>query len=191
MTEAAQTITQADVGQIPASVIDGATGAPAKRAPASNFLPIVRGRLPLLFVHAIRFDPVLSAMGNKDLATKFATSVGKVFDIKKGRNFAYVTQDFKPAAEDVKAAEDWIAQVGAKNAKGLDTSGDKTLMQTTLDAYKTAGLATAAEVAAFSASRGATRTKAAPATGAAQSNGAVAAEGVQTAAAGSADDLLN
>lgn len=130
-----------------------------KRAAASNFLPIVRGRLPLIFVHAIRFDKVLNAMSNKDLASKFATSVGKVFDIKKGRNFGYVTEGFKPSAEDVTAAEAWIAQVGEQNAKGLSAQGDKSLMQSTLDQYKAAGLATAEELAAFSAARGATRTK--------------------------------
>lgn len=132
--------------------------AKAKRAAASNFLPIVRGRLPLIFVHALRFDKVLLAMSNKDAASKFATSVGKVFDIRKGRNFGYVDAGFKPSAEDVTAAQNWVDAVGAENAKGLSAVGDKTLMQNTLDTYKSAGLATAEETAAFSAARGATRT---------------------------------
>lgn len=136
----------------------GEAAAARTRAAASNFLPIVRGRLPLIFVHAIRFDKVLSAMGNKDLAAKFATSVGKVFDIKKGRNFGYVNEGFKPSAEDVTAAQAWIEQVGAENAKSVAAIGDKSLMQTTLDGYKAKGLATAEEIAAFSAARGATRT---------------------------------
>lgn len=165
-----------------------------KRAAAANFLPIVRGRLPLLFVHAIRFDKVLSAMSNKDLASKFATSVGKVFDIKKGRNFAYVDATFKPSAEDVSAAEAWIAQVGATNGKGIAATGDKSLMQSTLDQYKAAGLATAAEAAAFSAARGATRVKTEkPATAAASAAGEAKTEGTGegvAAATGSADDLL-
>jgi hypothetical protein len=125
----------------------------AKRAAASNFLPIVRGRLPLIFVHAVRFDKVLNSMGNKDLAAKFGTSVGKIFDIKKGRNFAYVTEGFKPTGEDVAAAKTWINQVGAANAKGLNATGDKTLMQTTLDAYEARGLATAEDAAAFAAAK--------------------------------------
>lgn len=161
-----------------------------QRAAASNFLPIVRGRLPLVFVHAIRFDSVLNAMGNKDLATKFATSVGKVFDIKKGRNFGYVDAKFKPSAEDIAAAEAWIAQVGATNAKGVGATGDKTVMQQVLDQYKAAGLATAEEVAAFSAARSSTRAKPAAKTAGATATG-TAGETVQTATAGSADDLLS
>lgn len=162
-----------------------------KRAPASNFLPIVRGRLPLLFVHAIRFDKVLNAMGNSDLAAKFATSVGKVFDIKKNKNFSYVTEGFVPSAEDVTAAEAFIAQVGGTNAKGQTASGDKTLMQTTLDAYKAKGLATAEQSAAFTASRTSTRAKAAPAPAAAGTPAsAPASEAVQTQAKATGADLL-
>lgn len=119
-----------------AAAAEAAAESERKRAPASNFLPIVRGRLPLIFVHAIRFDKVLNAMSNKDLAVKFATSVGKVFDIKKGRNFGYVTEGFKPTTEDVTTAEAWISQVGAANAKGQTAQGDKNLMQSTLDSYK-------------------------------------------------------
>jgi hypothetical protein len=168
-----------------------------KRAAAANFLPIVRGRLPLLFVHAVRFDKVLNAMSNKDLASKFATSIGKIFDIKKNRNFAYVTESYKPSAEDVSAAEAWITQVGAENAKGLTANGDKDLMQKTVDAYKAAGLATAADAAAFAAARDAARSKAeattaeggAPAEGAATKPAkAGKAKKVETAGAG-ADPL--
>lgn len=197
-------LTMSDAGQTDAAATAETTaGAPGetpaaaearKRAAASNFLPIVRGRLPLLFVHAIRFDKVLNAMGNKDLASAFATSVGKVFDIKKGRNFGYVNAEFKPSAEDIAAAENWIAQIGAQNAKGLSAQGNKQLLQNTLDEYKARGLASAEEVAALSAARTASRPAAKtagakadaslPATG-------VKAEGTQTAAAGSADDLLS
>ena len=179
---------QVQAGEAAAGAETPAAAEARKRAAASNFLPIVRGRLPLLFVHAIRFDTVLNAMSNKDLATKFATSVGKVFDIKKGRNFGYVTADFKPSAEDVAAAEAWIAQVGGTNAKGLATVGDKNVMQTTLDAYKAKGLATAEEVAAFSATRTATRKPAEKKEGAAPAAGAQ--EAASASAAGAADDLL-
>lgn len=173
----------------------GETAAEArKRAAASNFLPIVRGRLPLLFVHAIRFDKVLNAMGNKDLASAFATSVGKVFDIKKGRNFGYVNVEFKPSAEDIAAAESWIAQIGAQNAKGLSAQGNKQLLQNTLDEYKARGLASAEEVAALSAARTASRPAAKTAgakAGASLPATGVKAEGTQTTAADSADDLLS
>lgn len=170
----------------------------SKRAPAANFLPIVRGRLPLLFVHAVRFDAVMSAMGNKDLGTKLGTSVGKIFDIKKGRNFGYVNKDWKPSAEDISAAKAWAEQVGAENAKGLTALGDKKMLADLIDGYEKAGLATAEQLAAQSAAR----TKAAPGanSGAEATPGAAAAPKAgkaakapkteQVAAAGSADDLL-
>lgn len=149
-----------------------------KRAAASKFLPIVRGRLPLIFVHAIRFDSVLNAMGNKDLASKFGTSVGKVFDIKKGRNFSYVGEDYKPTAEDLAAAQNWINQVGAENAKGLTASGDPKVMSDTLTSYKERGVASPAEIAALSAAKASTKKPRAPK--------AAGAEPVQASAAGGA-----
>lgn len=164
-----------------------------KRSAAANFLPIVRGRLPLLFVHAVRFDAVVNAMSNKDLATKLATSVGKVFDIKKGRNFAYILQTFKPSADDITVAKSWIEQVGNTNAKGLNAAGDKAFMQGVLDTYMSAGLATTEEVAAFTATRGATRVKterAPKAPGEAHTH-MRATDAAPQAAAGSADDLLS
>jgi hypothetical protein len=124
-----------------------------KRAAASNFLPIVRGRLPLLFVHAVRFDEAVGKMSNKDLATKLGTSVGKVFDIRKGRNFAYVDTGWKPTNEDIGAAESWIKQIGEQNTKGLAAVGDKSMLQGILDQYKARGLASAEEAAAQSAAR--------------------------------------
>jgi hypothetical protein len=167
-----------------------AAEATRKRSAASNFLPIVRGRLPLVFVHAVRFDPVIGAMGNKDIASKFATSVGKVFDIKKGRNFGYVDASYKPSAEDLTAAQSWIDQVGAENAKGMSAVGDKAVMVQVLEQYKAGGLATAEDIAKLAAARGATRAVKAekPAT-----TGVLAAkaETVQGAAAGTADDLLS
>lgn len=172
-------------------------GEARKRAPAANFLPIVRGRLPLLFVHAVRFDAVMSVMGNKDLGTKLGTSVGKVFDIKKGRNFGYVNKDWKPSAEDIAAAKSWAEQVGAQNAKGLTAQGDKKMLADLIDGYEKAGLATAEQLAAQSAAR----TKATPGanSGAEATPGAAAPKAgkaakapktEQVAAAGSADDLL-
>ena len=188
MTEMSETQTQ----ETPISVTAEAA---RKRAAAANFLPIVRGRLPLLFVHALRFDPVLLALSTKDASTKFGTSVGKVFDIRKNRNFAYVTADFKPSAEDVSQAEAWIAQVGGANAKGLTASGDKTVMQTTLDNYKERGLASVEESAKFSATRTSTRAKStvAPvvaADGTASAPATQATEVVQNTA-NAADDLLS
>lgn len=165
------------------------TEAERKRAPASNFLPIVRGRLPLLFVHAVRFDPVLNAMANKDLAAKLATSVGKVFDIKKGRNFGYVNAEFKPTQDDIAAGEAWVAAVGAENAKGQKAMGDAELMTRVVESYKERGLASPEEAAALSAARGASRKKAEGTT--APAAGAEAGETTQAGSAQAADALLS
>lgn len=128
-----------------------------KRAPAANFLPIVRGRLSLLLVHAIRFDEVISAMANKDIAVKFGTSIGKVFDIKKGRNFAYVLKEYKPTAEDVSAAKAWAAQFGGQNTKGLATTGDRDLIEKIVAQYEARGLGSAADAAKLTEARTANR----------------------------------
>lgn len=188
-----EVISSADVGQVPAGTETPAQAEARKRAPAANFLPIVRGRLPLLFVHAVRFDKVLNPMSNKDLAAKLGTSVGKVFDIKKGRNFGYVNEAFKPSAEDIAAAEAWLAQVGATNAKGLNAVGDKALVQGIIDQYKTRGLASAEEAAKFSADRTASRPARAPAVAGAPAAaaGLPASTEVQAAQSGAADDLLS
>lgn len=169
-----------------------AQAAERKRAPATNFLPIVRGRLPLVFVHALRFDEVLLKMGNKDAATKFATSVGKVFDIRKNRNFTYVGADWKPTAEDIDAAEGWISQIGTRNAKGVSATGDATLMKQVLDQYKARGLATATEAAAQAAAK--PQPKVGAAAAAKTTKGDDKAAGTKTktkTSAAAADELLS
>lgn len=152
MQEAAGTLNGTADGLVAAGETGEAMEAPRKRAPASNFLPIVNGRLPLIFVHNIRFNETKS---NSELAKLYATSVGKVFDIKKGRNFAYVTQDFKPTQADIDAANDWISKIGAENTKhgvNVDT-GDKAHLDGVVAAYHERGLASAEEAAAFAATR--------------------------------------
>ena len=102
----------------PAATVAGtdataATGDAVKktRAPKTNLLDIARGRLPLLFVHAIRFTED-AAVTNAALAKKYGTSVGKVFDIRKGRNFEYVTKGYKFSAEDLNSARAWAHEAG-------------------------------------------------------------------------------
>lgn len=80
-----------------------------KRAPKTNLLDIVRGRMPLPLVAAVRFV-VKSDVTNAEVAKTFGTSVGKIFDIRKGRNFEYVTKDYKPSKEDLEAAKKWAAE---------------------------------------------------------------------------------
>jgi hypothetical protein len=92
-----------------------------KRAPKTNLLDIVRGRMPLPLVAAIRFV-VKSDVSNAEVAKIFGTSVGKVFDIRKGRNFEYVTKDYKPGESDLAEAKKWAAEAmkhGGDEAKIL------------------------------------------------------------------------
>ena len=62
----------------------------AKKAPQA----IIRGRIALAIVYLIRFVETAEA-GTKALAEKYGTTVGKIDDIRKNRNFAYVTEDVK------------------------------------------------------------------------------------------------
>lgn len=125
-----------------------ATATPAKRAPKNpdNILDIINGRLPLPLVHMIRFD-ALGAMSTAEAAKAFGTSVGKVFDIKKNRNFDYITKDYKPAADEVAAAKAWC-ETGktAKSGKLLSEVGGKPTE--ILAALGKMGVATPEEVAA-------------------------------------------
>lgn len=185
MQEAAGTLNGTAEGLAAAGESGEAMDAPRKRAPAANFLPIVNGRLPLIFVHNIRFNEAGTA--NSELAKRYATSVGKVFDIKKGRNFAYVTEDFKPTQGDIDAANNWIAQIGAENVKHgvkVDT-GDVEHLNTIVSNYIARGLATAEEAAAFAASRTTTRAPRKP------KESAAPAAGGDSAPSADAADLLS
>ena len=131
-----------------------------KRKPAENFLSIVSGRLPFIFVHAIRFNDTVKAMGsNKAIADTFGTSIGKVFDIVKGRNFGYIDADWRPTEADVAAARDWIARIGSANKHGLTSLGNANALTTIVDDYEAGGMASPEQAAAFAQARAATRAK--------------------------------
>lgn len=75
-----------------------------KKAPS-----IIRGRIALAIVYLVRF--VESAeVGTKALAEKYGTTVGKIDDIRKNRNFAYVTEDVRFTAEQIAEGVNFIAQ---------------------------------------------------------------------------------
>lgn len=95
----------------------GASPEKKKRGPKVNLLNIVRGRMPLACVAAIRFQ-VPAEVSNADVAKVFGTSVGKVFDIRKGRNFGYIDAEYKPSEQDIKDAEAWAKQAGAESIGG-------------------------------------------------------------------------
>ena len=69
---------------------------------------IIRGRIALAIVFLIRFVEPAEA-GTKALAEKYGTTVGKIDDIRKNRNFAYVTEDVKFTEDQVKEAVTYIA----------------------------------------------------------------------------------
>lgn len=69
---------------------------------------IIRGRIALAIVYLIRFVDV--EMATKEAAEKYGTTVGKVDDIKKGRNFAYVTEDVRFTQAQIDEGVTYIAQ---------------------------------------------------------------------------------
>lgn len=70
---------------------------------------IVRGTLPKALVYLIRFGD--KDAKEADVAKQYGTTSGKVADILKGRNFAYIDEEFKPTQEDKDAALKWLKQV--------------------------------------------------------------------------------
>ena len=69
---------------------------------------IIRGRIALAIVFLIRFVEPAEA-GTKALAEKYGTTVGKIDDIRKNRNFAYVTEDVRFTEEQIKEAVNYIS----------------------------------------------------------------------------------
>ena len=117
------------------------------RAPKNpdNILNIINGRMPFPLVALIR-RKALGEKSTAEYAKAFGTSVGKVFDIAKGRNFGYIDASYKPSAEEVEASKKWCTEM--KTAKGQllkEAGGDPDAI---LKALGEMGVATAEEVAA-------------------------------------------
>lgn len=90
--------------------------APTPTGPAEG---IARGRMHAALVHAIKFGSGEAKDG--EIARKFATTPGKVNDIRKDRNFKYVTEGMSfTAAEIAEAKERFAASVGAENSTVAD-----------------------------------------------------------------------
>ena len=118
----AQADAQAQTGEVPSSTEP--TAETKVRAPKdpSKALDILNGRMPLPIVYAIRFQEDAGAK-NSDLAKKYGTSVGKVFDIRKGSNFGYIDKDYKPSAEELAAARAHITTGTSTKGSDLKTLG--------------------------------------------------------------------
>lgn len=132
--------------------------------PEAPVQDIIRGRMPLPIVALIKFDEKGT---DGEVAKKYRTTNGKVSDIRKNRNFGYVTEDFKPTQEMVDAAKVYAEQLDDESV---------------LAAVNDFEIATPEEAAAFAEGRKGSRSKSTPATTTAAED---AGEG-----AGTVDDLL-
>lgn len=109
---------------------------------------IVRGVMPVALVARIKFDEK-GIEKDADVAKLYGTTSGKVNDIRKGRNFGYLTDAFVPTAEQKKAAIEWMKRV-PDYAAGQDA---------VVSAIERTPDATAEQAAAFLAGRTSLRVK--------------------------------
>lgn len=127
---------------------------------------IVRGTLPKALVFLIRFNE--KDAKEADTAKKYGTTSGKVADILKGRNFAYIDEDFKPTQEDKDAGLKWLKQVPNYDTVGTDD---------VVNALESLQVADEAAVAALAAKRAAVRAKNAASSEGATSDGSAPKSG--------------
>lgn len=108
---------------------------------------IINGRMPVAVVAQIRFGNN-KGDATKDLAAMYGTTVGKIDDIKKNRNFAYVGADFKPTQEQIDQGLEWLK----RHPKWSTGEVDKVITE-----LENTQVATAEEAAKFEADRVAAR----------------------------------
>lgn len=108
---------------------------------------IIQGRMPVAVVHLMRFGSNKGG-ATKDLAAKFGTTVGKVDDVKKSRNFAYVVEDTKFTEAQIAEGTEWLKRHPKYDEAGVDA------LVVELEGYQ---VGTAEECAAFEAARTAAR----------------------------------
>lgn len=105
--------------------------APAAK-PARETLEIIRGRMPVAIVNLVRHGN-LKGETVAVKAKRFGTTVGKVDDIVKGRNFGYVTADFAPTQAQKDEGIAWLKthpRYDADNVDDLVNELDKTPVAT-------------------------------------------------------------
>jgi len=108
---------------------------------------IIQGRMPVAVVHLARFGSNKGG-ATKDVAVKFGTTVGKVDDIKKSRNFAYVVEDTKFTQAQLDEGVEWLKRHPKYDEAGVDE------LVVELESYT---VATEDEAKAFEAARTAAR----------------------------------
>lgn len=127
----------------------------AKEAADKKMADIVRGQIPKPLVYLVRFDEPADAKDG-DLAKKYGTTSGKIADIRKNRNFAYIDVDYKPTADEKTAAVTWLKQVPGYDQNGTDA---------VVVAVEKLDTASEADVASLTAKRAEARAKSAIASG--------------------------
>lgn len=118
--------------------------AATETAPKAPPKEIVRGRMPVAIVAQVRFG-AQKDQATKALADLFGTTVGKIDDIKKNRNFAYVGADFKPTEQQKADGLAWLN----RNPNGIQAD-----LVSELEATE---VASAEEAAAFETARSGAR----------------------------------
>jgi len=108
---------------------------------------IIQGRMPVAVVHLLRFGSNKGG-ATKDLAAKFGTTVGKVDDVKKSRNFAYVVETTKFTEAQIAEGVEWLKRHPKYDEAGVDA------LVVELEGYE---VASAEDAAAFEAARTAAR----------------------------------
>lgn len=86
----------------------------ATQEAAKPVIEIIRGRMPVAVVAMIRFK--CAGMGTSAIAAKYRTTIGKVDDILKGRNFGYVVESFVPSEQQIADAKVYLEQLTGENA---------------------------------------------------------------------------
>ncbi len=108
---------------------------------------IIQGRMPVSVVHLLRFGNSKGG-ATKDLAAKAGTTVGKIDDIKKNRNFAYVVEDTRFTQAQIDEGLEWLKRHPKYDESGVDA------LVVELESYT---VATEDEAKAFEAARTAAR----------------------------------
>ena len=108
---------------------------------------IIRGRMPVAVVYMARYGNK-KGESTKTKADKFGTTVGKIDDIAKGRNFAYVTEAFRPTQEQKDQALEWLKRHPHYDAQNVDEL---------VNELEAISVATPEEAAAFETARVAAR----------------------------------
>lgn len=76
---------------------------------------IIRGRMPVAIAAAIKLGEDSEAK-DSELAAKYRTTNGKIADIRADRNFAYITDGFKPTKDMVSQAKAYAEQCESTNS---------------------------------------------------------------------------